>query len=174
MCLDALQHGYWCPHSMVERTSTVTGTERKKSILSRFIKQWRDTHDKLHPTDADTTVREGQIILTPSRLLVYSFLTYTTPHPPDWYILPSNEAVVATLGQAASSLWLEGASSGQTIHWHSQHSQGECWCSEIATLSSSLCGQTGGLTRGVYSTCTGILRYMIVDEKGGLVHIHTL
>ena len=41
---------------LLERVYSTSGTERKKTLLERFIRQWRDTHQKIHSSDPDTTV----------------------------------------------------------------------------------------------------------------------
>ena len=44
--------------NLLERINGTSGTERKKRILTNFLDRWRESHAKLHPTDAATTVRE--------------------------------------------------------------------------------------------------------------------
>ena len=43
--------------SLLEKISATSGTDKKKKILKTFVEQWRGAHNRLHPTDADTTVR---------------------------------------------------------------------------------------------------------------------
>ena len=55
-----------CTHSqdmcsLMERINTASGTERKKRFLKSFIDQWRETHNKLHTTQAATTVSQWVI-----------------------------------------------------------------------------------------------------------------
>ena len=50
MLLLALSDG------MTNNISFISSTERNKSVLEWFIKQWREAYTKLHPTDADTYV----------------------------------------------------------------------------------------------------------------------
>ena len=45
--------------SLMEKVHKTQGTDRKKKILSSFIDRWRETHARLHPTDAATTVGGG-------------------------------------------------------------------------------------------------------------------
>ena len=42
--------------SLMEKIHKTQGTDRKKKILSSFIDRWRESHARLHPTDAATTV----------------------------------------------------------------------------------------------------------------------
>ena len=42
--------------SLLEKISATSGTDKKKKILKTFVEQWRGAHNRLHPTDADTTV----------------------------------------------------------------------------------------------------------------------
>ena len=41
---------------LMERVQKVSGLEKKKRILASFLEKWREEHQRLHPTDADTTV----------------------------------------------------------------------------------------------------------------------
>ena len=40
---------------LLEKIHSASGNERKKTILNRFITQWREAHDKLHQSDAAGT-----------------------------------------------------------------------------------------------------------------------
>ena len=42
--------------SLMERVQKTSGLEKKKKILASFLVKWREEHNRLHPTDADTTV----------------------------------------------------------------------------------------------------------------------
>ena len=42
--------------SLLEKISATNGTDKKKKILKSFVEQWRGAHNRLHPTDANTTV----------------------------------------------------------------------------------------------------------------------
>ena len=42
--------------SLMERVHNVSGLEKKKKIFRSFLEKWREEHQRLHPTDADTTV----------------------------------------------------------------------------------------------------------------------
>lgn len=42
--------------SLLEKIGATSGTDKKKKILKTFIDQWRGAHNRLHPTDATTTV----------------------------------------------------------------------------------------------------------------------
>lgn len=41
---------------LMERVQKMSGLEKKKRILASFLDKWREEHNRLHPTDADTTV----------------------------------------------------------------------------------------------------------------------
>ena len=41
---------------LMERVQKVSGLEKKKRILASFLEKWREEHQRLHLTDADTTV----------------------------------------------------------------------------------------------------------------------
>ena len=43
--------------ALMEKIHKTQGTDKKKKILSSFIERWRETHARLHHTDAATTVR---------------------------------------------------------------------------------------------------------------------
>lgn len=40
---------------LMERVQKMSGLEKKKRILASFLDKWREEHNRLHPTDADTT-----------------------------------------------------------------------------------------------------------------------
>ncbi len=42
--------------SLMEKINNTSGTDRKKRILKSFVDKWREAHNKLHSTQAATTV----------------------------------------------------------------------------------------------------------------------
>lgn len=42
--------------SLMDKVNNTSGNDRKKRILKSFVDKWREAHNTLHTSDADTTV----------------------------------------------------------------------------------------------------------------------
>ena len=75
------------------------GTEKKKSVFERFLKKWRESHNELHSTDADTTVPSYCIVLT-----IFLYLQTDSFYPAMRLLLPQLDRQRPAYGMKETAL----------------------------------------------------------------------